>query len=93
MTVPYILAQIIGIYVWVLIVRVVFDYIQIFSPSWRPRGFIAVIADVVFRLTDPPLNALRRVVPPLRLGVVSLDLGFLILVIGLNLLGGILVGL
>jgi YggT family protein len=49
-----------------------------------------VIAEAVYTLTDPPLNALRKVIPPLRLGAVSLDLGFLVLVLALYLLLAIL---
>ena len=33
-------------------------------------------------ITDPPIRALRRVIPPLRLGSVALDLSFLIVMIG-----------
>ncbi|MEC8444966.1 MAG: YggT family protein, partial [Actinomycetota bacterium] len=40
----------------------------------------------VYSITDPPLRALRRVIPPLRLGSVSLDLAFLILILGVQIL-------
>jgi YggT family protein len=36
---------------------------------------------VVFTLTDPPVKLLRRLIPPLRLGAVSLDLSLMILLI------------
>jgi YggT family protein len=35
----------------------------------------------VFTITDPPLRFVRRFVPPLRLGGISLDLAFLVLLI------------
>ncbi|MDD9207181.1 YggT family protein, partial [Georgenia sp. 10Sc9-8] len=38
----------------------------------------------------PPLGALRRVIPPLRLGNVQLDLAFLVLFIGISLLRSVL---
>lgn len=73
-----------------LIGRVVLDWIQVLAREWRPRGAILVVAEAVYSATDPPLKALRRVVPPLRIGQIQLDLGFLILffvtVIALNLL-------
>ena len=38
-----------------------------------------MLAEAVYSATDPPLKALRRAVPPLRLGQVQLDLAFMIL--------------
>ena len=37
--------------------------------------------EVVYSATDPPIKALRRVIPPLRIGTVALDLSFLIVMI------------
>ena len=62
-----------------LIGRLVVDWIQVFARDWRPRGVTLVLAEAVYSATDPPLKALRRVVPPLRLGQVQLDLAFMIL--------------
>ena len=64
-----------------LIARLVLDYIQMFARSWRPSGPLLVVAEVIYTITDPPLKALRRVIPPLRIGSVSLDLSFLVLVV------------
>ncbi len=63
-----------------LIMRLVLDYVQMFARSWRPTGPLLVVAEVVYTITDPPLRALRKVIPPLRLGSVSLDLSFLVLI-------------
>ena len=62
-----------------LIARLVFDYVMMFARSWRPSGVAAVGLEVVYSVTDPPLKALRRVLPPLRLGNFSIDLGFMVL--------------
>ena len=62
-----------------LIARLVFDYVMMFARSWRPSGVVAVGLEVVYSATDPPLKALRRVIPPLRLGNFSIDLGFMVL--------------
>jgi YggT family protein len=64
-----------------LIARLVIDYIQMFARSWRPTGVLLVVAEVVYTITDPPLKALRRLIPPLRLGSITLDLSFLVLVV------------
>ena len=72
-----------------LIVRLVYDWVQMFAREWRPRGVALVAAHAVYSVTDPPLKVLRRLIPPLRLGGVSLDLGFLVLFIGLTIAMGI----
>lgn len=79
-----------SLYVWVLIGRLVFDYISIFSRTWRPRGPVLVLAEFLYTLTDPPLRALRRFIPPIRIGSVSLDLSFLVLIIGIQFVRGLL---
>ncbi|MCU1518146.1 MAG: hypothetical protein JWQ75_2867 [Pseudarthrobacter sp.] len=72
-----------------LIVRLVFDWVQMFAREWRPRGPALVVAHAVYSVTDPPLKVLRRAIPPLRLGGISLDLGFLILFIAVSVAMGI----
>jgi YggT family protein len=62
-----------------LIVRLIFDWVQMFSRDWRPRGVVLVAAEGVYSVTDPPLRALRRVIPPLRIGGIALDLAFMLL--------------
>jgi YggT family protein len=74
------------LYMLVLIIRLVLDWIQVFARTWRPSGIVLVLANLVYGLTDPPLRFLRRFIPPLRLGQVQLDLGFLVLFLGVQLL-------
>ncbi|MCF8530415.1 MAG: YggT family protein [Candidatus Nanopelagicales bacterium] len=85
-----IIATLLSIYLIILIGRLVFDFVQIFARDWRPHGFILIIVEGIYTVTEPPLRLIRRVVPPIRLGQVSLDLGFLILLIGIQILMGIL---
>jgi YggT family protein len=63
----------------------VFDWVQMFAREWRPRGAALVTAHAVYSVTDPPLKVLRRLIPPLRLGGVTLDLGFLVLFIAVSI--------
>jgi YggT family protein len=70
---------------FLLLARLVFDWVFVFARSWRPAGPVVVLLEVIYSITDPPLKALRRVVPPLRLGNFALDLGFLILIIGVQI--------
>ncbi|MBS43149.1 MAG: YggT family protein [Nocardioides sp.] len=63
-------------------VRFIVDWVQVFARSWSPRGPLLVALEGVYSATDPPIKALRKVVPPLRLGNFALDLSFLIVFIG-----------
>ncbi len=80
--------QLVWLALWIflifLLARLVLDFVQMFARSWRPRGVALVIAEIVYTVTDPPLRALRRVIPPLRIGNISLDLSFLVLIIAVN---------
>jgi YggT family protein len=69
-----------------LIARVVIDLLQIFARDFRPSGLVLVLFEVVFTITDPPLKALRRVIPPIRIGAVAFDLAILVLFIGTQVL-------
>jgi YggT family protein len=74
-----VLYYILWIYLLILIGRMIFSWVQTFSRTWQPHGFLLVIAEGIFTLTDPPLRFLRRYIPPLRLGSVALDLSFMVL--------------
>ncbi|KGN38413.1 YggT family protein [Knoellia subterranea] len=89
-TVRGLLELIVWLYLLVVFGRLILDWIRVFARDWRPRGVMLVIAEAVYTLTDPPLNALRKVIPPVRLGGASIDLGFLVLVLALYLVLAIL---
>ena len=80
------------IYVALLIVfiamwaRFVFDWIQALNRSWRPQGAVVIAAEVSYTITDPPIRAVRRVIPPIRLGAIQLDLAWTIVMIVLCIL-------
>ena len=81
------------LFLFTLIIRFIIDWVQVLSRTWRPTGFLLVIAETVFSITDPPLNAIRRYIKPIRLGAVSLDLGFLVIFIGTQMLMGFVAAL
>jgi YggT family protein len=72
-----------AIYVYIILVlaRLVVDWTRQFARKWRPAGVAAVGVEFVYLATDPPIRLLRRLVPPLQLGTVSLDLSVIILLI------------
>ena len=75
-----------SLYLLVLLVRVVLDWVRFFARSWRPRGVVLVLANLVYWLTDPPLRWLRRALPVLRLGAMGIDLSFIVLFLGITLI-------
>lgn len=77
-------------YFLVLMARLIVEWIQTFARNWRPKGPLLVVLEVVYSLTDPPIKALRKVIPPLRLGGVALDLSFMVLLFAIWLLMALL---
>jgi YggT family protein len=69
------------LFLLLLFARFVVDWVQVFARSWTPTGFLLVVLEVVYSATDPPIKALRRVIPPLRIGTVAIDLSFIIVMI------------
>ena len=69
-----------------LITRWVMSLVMHYGRRWRPGRGAAASLEVVWSVTDPPLHALRRVIPPLRIGTVSIDIAFWVLVLILYLL-------
>lgn len=76
-----VLYLVILLYVLLLLVRLVFNWVQQFARDWKPQGLALVVAELAFTATDPPLKVVRRIIPPLRIGSVSLDLGFIVVFI------------
>lgn len=67
------------IYTLLLIARIVTEMIQAFSRNFQPPRWFAYVAEPIFMATDPPVKALRKVIPPLQLNNVSLDLSIIVL--------------
>ena len=76
-----VLYYVLTIYLVILIGRMIFGWVQVFARDWRPTGILLVLAEAIFTVTDPPLKFLRRFIPPLRLGMVAMDLSFMVLFI------------
>ncbi|GAA2993076.1 YggT family protein [Microbacterium terrae] len=64
------------LYVFVLLARLILEWIPFFNREWRPQGAGLVAAEAVFTITDPPIKLFRRFIPPLRLGAIAIDFGF-----------------
>ena len=80
-TVGIVIQIVLWVFIALLWIRFIVDWVQIFARQWSPRGALLVGLEGVYSATDPPIKAPRRVVPPLRIGNISLDLSFLIVMV------------
>ncbi len=89
LNVIYVALLVVFIAMWA---RFVLDWVQVLNPGWRPRGVLVVLAEVSYTITDPPIKAVRRVIPPLQLGSIRLDLAWTIVLIVLLILMSLVSG-
>jgi len=68
-------------FLWLMLIRLVVDWVQVFARSWTPHGPVLFVLEIVYTITDPPIRFVRRFVPPLRIGSVALDTSFLIVLV------------
>jgi len=61
--------------------RLVFDWVRVLQPDWRPRGAGLVIAEASYAVTDPPIRVVRRVLPPIRVGTAKLEFSWSIVML------------
>ncbi len=85
------LVFILWLFLLMLLARVVISLVMVFARDWRPTGAALVAVEGVLTVTDPPIKAVRRIVPPLSIGQVRIDLAFIIVFIGVSILQQFLV--
>ena len=82
----YLLLYLFGL---LLIARVVIEFIRSFARDWHPSGVIVIILEMIFTITDPPVRLLRRLIPPIPLGGIRLDLSIMVLLLLVFVLQGV----
>ncbi len=86
MIIKSLVVWVLQIFLLALFARVIFDYIRMFTPQWRPRGIVLALAELVYGMTDPVMKFVRRFIPTLRIGPVALDISFILIFIGVQFL-------
>jgi YggT family protein len=81
------------LFVYAMFARFIVDFIMSVNRGWRPPAILMPVVDFAFTITDPPLKLVRRFVPPVRLGVVALDLAWTIVLIAALFLQRLVVSL
>ena len=75
-----------SIFLMILFARMILSWVPVLIRDWQPRGPMLVAAELVYSATDPPLRLLRKVLPPVRVGTMMLDLAFIGLIIVIYIL-------
>ena len=88
MRIGTLLADVLQLFLFALLARLILDYVRMFARNWRPMGLGLLLVELIYGITDKPMRFVGRYIPPLRLGAVSLDLSFIVLFFGVQLLMG-----
>ncbi len=86
-----ILYALIRLFSFALIIRIIVEMVASFSRNFRPPRWFTLVAEPLFAVTDPPVKGLRKIIPPLRLGNVSLDVSIIVLFLLLGFLSTVVV--
>ena len=73
-----------------LLARIALSWIFMFARDWQPRGVSALMVESVYVVTDPLIKPLRRVLPPLTVGMVRIDVAFLLVFFAVIILRSVL---
>ncbi len=93
MQIGSILAGVLQLFLFALLGRLILDYVRMFARNWKPSGISLYLVEAIYAITDQPMRFVGRFIPPLRLGAVSLDMSFIVLFFGVQLLMGFVKGL
>tara|TARA_E500000178_G_C16471509_1_gene508913 strand:- start:98 stop:388 length:291 start_codon:yes stop_codon:yes gene_type:complete len=74
--------NVINLYIWVLIIHVVISWLVAFNVLNTSNRFVYSLLDVSHKLTNPPLDYIRRFLPNLG----SIDISPVVLILGLMFL-------
>ena len=74
--------NVIGLYIWILIINAVISWLVAFNILNTSNRFVYSLLDVSYKLTDPPLNFIRKYLPNLG----SIDISPIVLILGLMFL-------
>ncbi|MDR1428350.1 MAG: YggT family protein [Bifidobacteriaceae bacterium] len=85
-----ILALVAQLYLLLLLARLVLELVLSLARAWRPSRPVMVLVELVYTSTDPPLRLARRFIRPVRVGRVSLDLAFLVVMLAMSFIAGTL---
>jgi YggT family protein len=92
-SVKLVIVWVLSIFLLLLFIRFIIELVLSLSREWRPSGALIVLFEITYTVTDPPVKALRRIIPPLRMGRFAIDLSFILLFIVVQVLINVVRGL
>ena len=93
MQIGSLLAGVLQLFLFALLGRLILDYVRMFARNWKTSGLSLYLVEAIYAITDQPMRFVGRFIPPLRLGAVSLDMSFIVLFFGVQLLMGLVRGI
>lgn len=81
------IAQIITLYMWVVIISVLLSWLIAFNVINRHNQVVYMIADTMQKLTEPALRPIRNILPDFG----ALDLSPIVLILGLVFLRNVVI--
>lgn len=73
---------VLDLYVWVLIISAIFSWLYAFNVINPRNQFVAMIGEALYKLTEPVLRPIRRVLPNMG----GLDLSPIVVILGIMLI-------
>jgi YggT family protein len=73
----WLLLKIIDIYVWIIILQVVLSWLIAFNVINTSNRFVYMVGDFLYRITEPAMRPIRRILPSLG----GIDLSPLVLLL------------
>ncbi len=70
---------VINLYTWAIIIYVILNWLLMFNIINAQKSFVSLVMEALFRITEPLLAAIRRVLPNMG----GLDLSPIVLILGL----------
>ena len=82
-----------NVFFYAFLGRFVLDLMLSINPRMRPKGLFLVLAEIIMTITDVPLKAIRKIIKPVRLGPIQLDLAWTVAIFAISLLSGLVLRL
>lgn len=73
----WLILQVINIYVWLIILQVVLSWLIAFNVINTSNRFVYMVGDFLYRITEPAMRPIRRILPNLG----GIDLSPLVLLL------------
>lgn len=73
------LSQVINLYIWVVIANAILSWLVAFNVVNTQNRFVYAVADVLYKVTEPAMRPIRRILPNLG----GIDLSPVVLILGL----------